>query len=221
MATKKFLDYAGVQHLIGKLKTRQFAGMGLSAEDFTSELKGQLVALYAKLEDFDPDSVAADSTLATLQQKVDGLAAIINSAGTDDGDTVINKLNEVFAFLADLSSDQKLKAIVDGKADKATTLAGYGITDAKIENGTITLGAKTITPLTEHQSLAAYAKTADVNAAIGECAKKTEMDLTINDINAELANKMNAADILAITSDEIDSIIDPNAPQPAPDAPAV
>lgn len=34
------------------------------------------------------------------------------------------------------------------KADAATTLAGYGITDAKIESGTITLGANTITPLT-------------------------------------------------------------------------
>lgn len=34
------------------------------------------------------------------------------------------------------------------KADKATTLAGYGIADAKIQNGTITLGSDTITPLT-------------------------------------------------------------------------
>lgn len=34
------------------------------------------------------------------------------------------------------------------KADKATTLAGYGITDANINNGTITLGNNTITPLT-------------------------------------------------------------------------
>lgn len=32
------------------------------------------------------------------------------------------------------------------KADKATTLAGYGITDAKINNGTITLGSNSITP---------------------------------------------------------------------------
>lgn len=34
------------------------------------------------------------------------------------------------------------------KADKATTLSGYGITDAKISNGTITLGNNTITPIT-------------------------------------------------------------------------
>ena len=32
--------------------------------------------------------------------------------------------------------------------DKPTTISGYGITDAKIENGTITLGNQTITPLT-------------------------------------------------------------------------
>ena len=34
-----------------------------------------------------------------------------------------------------------------------TTLSGYGITDAKIDNGVITLGANTITPLTSHQSV--------------------------------------------------------------------
>lgn len=40
------------------------------------------------------------------------------------------------------------------KADKATTLAGYGITDAKIEeDGTIILGNKSITPLTEFQDI--------------------------------------------------------------------
>lgn len=39
---------------------------------------------------------------------------------------------------------------ISGKADKATTLSGYGITDAKISNGTITLGSNTITPLTSY-----------------------------------------------------------------------
>lgn len=34
-----------------------------------------------------------------------------------------------------------------------TTLSGYGITDAKIANGVITLGNNTITPLTEHQDI--------------------------------------------------------------------
>ena len=34
-----------------------------------------------------------------------------------------------------------------------TTLEGYGIRDAKIEKGTITLGTETITPLTHHQDI--------------------------------------------------------------------
>lgn len=38
---------------------------------------------------------------------------------------------------------------LSGLAEKSTTLAGYGITDAKISDGTITLGNQTITPLVE------------------------------------------------------------------------
>jgi len=38
---------------------------------------------------------------------------------------------------------------ISGKANVATTLAGYGITDAKIKDGTITLGSSTITPITQ------------------------------------------------------------------------
>ena len=37
-----------------------------------------------------------------------------------------------------------------------TTLSGYGITDAKIDNGVITLGSNSITPITSHQSLSGY-----------------------------------------------------------------
>ena len=40
-----------------------------------------------------------------------------------------------------------------GITNKPTTLSGYGITDAKINNGTITLGGNTITPLTSHQDI--------------------------------------------------------------------
>lgn len=47
-------------------------------------------------------------------------------------------------------------------AIKATTLAGYGITDAKIANGVITLGNNTITPLTSQYTTHLY-----VNATAG------------------------------------------------------
>ena len=71
------------------------------------------------------------------------------------------------------------------KADKATTLAGYGITDAKIQNGTITLGSNTITPLTASSALDAskLTGTASVdttgNAATADVADKVANALTL------------------------------------------
>ena len=57
---------------------------------------------------------------------------------------------------------------------KPTTLAGYGITDAKIANGTITLGSNSITPLTSYTETdpvwtaakGLYSTTAQMNSAI-------------------------------------------------------
>ena len=56
-----------------------------------------------------------------------------------------------------VAAEAAITSLGNGKADAATTLGGYGITDAKIENGTITLGANTITPLTQHQDISGKA----------------------------------------------------------------
>lgn len=55
---------------------------------------------------------------------------------------------------------------ISGKADKATTLAGYGITDAKIASGTITLGSNTITPLTSSSTLNAAKLSGAIPSAV-------------------------------------------------------
>lgn len=64
-----------------------------------------------------------------------------------------------------------IDAKIINKADKATTLAGYGITDAKISGGTITLGTSTITPLTSHQSLDNYYTKDDVDGKVSAIPK--------------------------------------------------
>lgn len=53
-------------------------------------------------------------------------------------------------------------------ATKSTTLAGYGITDAKIANGTITLGSNSITPITSHytNTLTFYTKSGNTSSQI-------------------------------------------------------
>lgn len=64
-----------------------------------------------------------------------------------------------------------IDAKIANKANKATTLAGYGITDAKISGGTITLGTSTITPLTSHQSLDNYYTKDEVDGKVSAIPK--------------------------------------------------
>lgn len=104
-------------------------------------------------------SLAAHATDTSIhvsavdRAKWDKAASDLSSILGSDSDTIINKWEEVVAFLDTYTEADTLANLLSNKADKATTLAGYGITDAKIANGTITLGANTITPLVSHQSI--------------------------------------------------------------------
>lgn len=115
-------------------KVDKVAGKGLSTQDYTTAEKTKLAGL-------------SNYTLPVATVSVLG--------GVKAGDNVT---------IAEDGTISAVQGTVDltPYAKKASTLSGYGITDAKIVNGVITLGEKTITPLTEHQSLDAYAKTADV-----------------------------------------------------------
>ena len=133
-------------------------------------------------------SGVASAALASIQGATNAVMAVVNTKADASAlaDYVTNTslettladyatteaLGELAGAFADDLADatNAVMGVVNGKADAATTLAGYGITDAKIDNGTITLGSATITPLTEHQSLAAYATTATVNAYSNELA---------------------------------------------------
>lgn len=61
-------------------------------------------------------------------------------------------------------SSQYINAELKKKATASETLVGYGITDAKIVNGTIVLGENTITPITSHQDISGKANVSDVLA---------------------------------------------------------
>lgn len=62
--------------------------------------------------------------------------------------------------------------------NKPTTLQGYGITDAKIANGTIKLGTEAITPLTVHQDI--YALILQKNGAIIGSFNPKSANATLN-----------------------------------------
>lgn len=67
---------------------------------------------------------ANGSDVTALQNKVNDFLS------GSDTDTIINKWKELEAFLSGLNESDNLATILSDKADKATTLAGYGITDA-------------------------------------------------------------------------------------------
>ena len=159
---------AAMTALIAKLNSifvRKEAGKGLSTNDYTSAEKAKLAGVAAGANNYvlpaptastiggvkagNNVTISEDGTISAIQGKVD----LSPYAKTADVNTALNK-----------------------KADVATTLKGYGITDAKIANGVITLGTNTITPLTQHQSLAEYAKSADMNTALG---KKADVATTL------------------------------------------
>lgn len=95
----------------------------------------------------------ADTTIDLLKNssyvgKMDELIAAVKSGGGTASDVEWNNVK-----------------------NKPTTIGGYGITDAKIDNGTITLGNQTITPLTS-------APVTSVNSQTGAVV------LTANDVSA-------------------------------------
>lgn len=69
-----------------------------------------------------------------------------------------NEINDILASVSAKASDadltvvktdlNNLTTLFQDYAAEKTTLADYGITDAKIKDGTITLGANQITPVT-------------------------------------------------------------------------
>lgn len=71
---------------------------------------------------------ATSSSLSQLSAKVDNFLE-----GTDT-DGIINKWKELESFLAGQTQTSTLAELLSVKADKATTLAGYGITDAYTKN---------------------------------------------------------------------------------------
>lgn len=97
--------------------------------------------------------------------------------------------------------------------DKPTTITGYGITDAKIENGTITLGNQTITPLTSAPVTSVNSKTGAVVLTandVGALPADTVIP-TVN--NATLTIRRNSVDIGSFTANSANDVnIDINVP---------
>lgn len=133
-------DIEGLQTDVGTLKTDNTA-----LKTAVTTLQNTYVPNTTKVNN---KALSSDITL-----NADDVGALPNQAATTDNLGGI----KVGAGLS-VTTDGTLSATGGGVADAVewdnvlntpTTLAGYGISDANINNGTINLGASSITPLTE------------------------------------------------------------------------
>lgn len=112
------------------------------------------ISIPTKTSDLTNDSGFLTSSDIAAVLKYKGTKAsysALPSTGNTTGD-VWHVTDTGAEYAWDGSTWQELGTAIDlsNYATKATTLSGYGITDAKIQNGTITLGSNTITPLTSY-----------------------------------------------------------------------
>lgn len=113
-------EEARVDELLAN-KVDKVTGKGLSTNDLTNELKGQYDAAYAHSQVAHAPADAQKNVIETV--KVNGTALTIADKAVDI--TVPTKVSELTNDVPYL-----VAADIANKADKATTLAGYGITDA-------------------------------------------------------------------------------------------
>ena len=108
------------------------------------------------------------------------------------GEVIDNEL-VVSSALTDL--DSRSKELNEIKAEKATTLEGYGITDAHIsDSGVITLGNKTITPITSetlpsHENLIIQKNGTTIATYNGSSAITANISFTAADLGLSSALK--------------------------------
>ena len=136
-----------------------------------------------------------NTTYSVATTSENGLMSSVDKTKLDSIENGANKTT-IDSELNDTSTNPVQNKIINNalnlKANKSTTLAGYGITDAKIFNGVITLGSNTITPITSIPS--EYATDSEVDAKIAALVDSAPETLdTLNELAAALGDDPNFA----------------------------
>lgn len=206
MAARKFLDDNGLLYFWGKIKTLvgtkvdKVTGKGLSTNDYTTTEKNKLSGIASGAQVNTIENIAVNGTTQTISGKLVNIAVptatsdltndsgFITTADIPEGaaaSTTTPKMDgtaSVGTELAFARGDHRHPSDT-AKADKATTLAGYGITNAYTKTEVDTALSGKVSPAT---TLAGY--------GITDAYTKTETD---TEIATAVADKADAATTLA------------------------
>lgn len=204
MATTKYLDYAGLEYLVQQLYARGFNGMGLSQENFTKELKAKYDALAA---------ASSIEDLTALFTRVSAIESLLSEE--TNSSAAIDKFNEIVAFLKGIEDTKTLDGllgdIIKRFGDYFTKTEAEAKFQAAGDYATTEALTAAVTPKANIADV--YTKTAADQTFV---AKEAGKALSSNDYTAadkaevaKVKDKLDSADVVAITNAEIDSIIAP------------
>lgn len=191
----------------------------------TSEVTRALAAEQGIKDSINTLERKHDADITEMNNHLDDILGV-DAAGISEIKRVLSDGDTATGIIVELTKKADKSNMAAGTYTKVTvnnqgivtsgsnpnTLAGYGITDAKIQNGTITLGGNSITPLTQHQNISDKANLADVvtsvtasgnniivtkgNGATNTIALPDNYGSTINNINTQLGDIINRINAL-------------------------
>ena len=163
-------------HPSDNTKVDKVEGKGLSTNDRTDALLAKINGVEEGGQVNEIESIKVNDTALSIAN--DKSVSIPNATTSVYGATIlssaVNSSSEAMA--ATPLAVKTAYDLADGKQDPATTLAGYGITDVSINNGIITIGGNTITPLTADSNAATATPLMDGTGAVGTSGKYAKED---------------------------------------------
>ena len=132
--------------------------------------------------------------------------ALADKANASDLGTMASKNADDYSTTEEanaLYAPVSISTTIEGKADKADTLSGYGITDAYTKSQVDTELGKKLDTTTASSTYATQTSVSTISGKIPEAASTDNLLVDTNAMNSALAGKANSADVY--TKGEVDA----------------
>ena len=170
-----------------------------TAADGKFALKTDVSTISGKI----PEAASADNKLVDKNAMNTALAG---KANTSDLGTMASKNADDYSTTEEanaLYAPASISTTIEGKADKADTLAGYGITDAYTKSQVDTELGKKLDSTTASSTYATQSSVSTISGKIPEAASTDNLLVDTNAMNTALAGKANKAEVY--TKGEVDA----------------
>ena len=170
-----------------------------TATDAKFALKTDVSTISGKI----PEAASAENKLVDTNAMNTALA---DKANASDLGTMASKNADDYSTTEEanaLYAPASISTTIEGKADKADTLAGYGITDAYTKSQVDTELGKKLDSTTASSTYATQTSVSTISGKIPEAASTDNLLVDTNAMNTALAGKANTADVY--TKGEVDA----------------